>query len=477
MFLDDMLKQKREGLQALEALYIEVLAEGKRKRPMYSLSRAIRENTRVNQRVGIIAEFKRRSPKNPELNPKAKLTDYLQAYEQGPALGVSVLTEDVYFGGSYDDLRDASTMLGKPLLCKDFIIDVLQIQLAYQLGADAILLIGELGTGYRGNDGIDLEALIDCAHVLKLEVLLEVHSKRAYESIQHLKFDVLGINNRNLKTLEVTLETTKDLSRCVTDRPVITESGIRNLEDLTFLEGSGIQGALIGEAFMRCRGEEGSLKDEIIAALKEFSQVPPKEAEVAVIMPMSQVKICGVQSTEIAKLCEQLGVEAVGVVFAKSSRRVTLETARAIKAVLKKTLLVAVFKDQSKEEIEATARDLVPDFVQVYDNQVYTLPPTTRVIRSVSYENQERVKLSSSAYYLIDHPHPGQGLKWDWAIGVLPRQATWIAGGLTPENVKACVLNLQPFGVDVSSGVETDGQKDPIKIRAFIQAVKGVKGV
>lgn len=196
------------------------------------------------------------------------------------------------------------------------------------------------------------------------------------------------------------------------------------------------------------------------------------------------IKFCGITHPHTAAFCESQQVDAIGVVFARSKRQVTLERALAIKAVLNQTALIAVFKDQSPDVVSLIAHQLMPAAIQVYDDADYFLPPGMGIIRAMTptaFElHQPEENEAAFSGVLIDHPAPGTGQVWDWAAfgddnqpqlvgGSLP---LWIAGGLTPDNVIACIQATKPFGVDVSSGIETDGVKDPQKMLQFIKRVR-----
>ncbi len=196
------------------------------------------------------------------------------------------------------------------------------------------------------------------------------------------------------------------------------------------------------------------------------------------------IKFCGIMDSHTAAFCESHHVDAIGVVFAKSKRQVTLEQALAIKAVLNQTALIAVFKDQSPDVVSLIVHQLMPTAIQVYDDAEYFLPPGIGIIRAMTprafEQHQPEETATPFSGVLIDHPAPGSGQVWDWtafgddkqpllAGGTLP---LWIAGGLTPDNVIACIQATQPFGVDVSSGIETDGVKDPQKMLQFIKQVR-----
>ncbi len=197
---------------------------------------------------GIIAEYKRRSPSKSEINQQLNIWDVAKAYEEVGVCGMSVLTDGKYFGGSLDDLILARANCQLPLLRKEFIVDEFQILEAKAYGADLILLIAAVLTRK------EIQKLSEFAKQLKLEVLLEVHNQEEIERSIMPTLDMMGVNNRNLKTMEVNLSTSKELSALIPDEFVkISESGISETKSIKELQQFGFQGFLIGENFMKSK--------------------------------------------------------------------------------------------------------------------------------------------------------------------------------------------------------------------------------
>ena len=209
-------------------------------KPSYSLKRFLLDQSRT----GIIAEFKRASPSKGIINNKSKITDVTNAYASNGASGISVLTDAPSFGGSLDDLITAR-IVEVPILRKEFIVDEYQIIESKAYGADAILLIAALLT----KEEVHLFSLK--AYELGLEVLLEIHDESELEHVTEV-IDIVGVNNRNLKTFEVSLETSETLATRIPKGKIkISESGIATVDDIQFLRSLGYNGFLIGENFMR----------------------------------------------------------------------------------------------------------------------------------------------------------------------------------------------------------------------------------
>ncbi|MBV7269923.1 indole-3-glycerol phosphate synthase TrpC [Winogradskyella luteola] len=195
---------------------------------------------------GIIAEHKRRSPSKSVINQSLNVQDVAKGYEDAGVCGMSVLTDGKYFGGSLDDLIVARASCDLPLLRKEFIIDEYQIIEAKAYGADVILLIAAILT----RD--EIKQFSELAKSLYLDVLLEVHNEEELHKSIMPSLDMLGVNNRNLKTFEVSLETSKQLSEQIpNDFVKVSESGISAVEAIKELRPYGYKGFLIGENFMK----------------------------------------------------------------------------------------------------------------------------------------------------------------------------------------------------------------------------------
>ena len=195
-------------------------------------------------KTGIIAEFKRRSPSKGIINDTVTVEEVTTAYALHGASGISVLTDTAFFGGSLNDL-EAATINQVPLLRKDFMIDEYQLLEAKAYGADVILLIAACLTRE------EVKNLAAAARKLGLEVLLEIHND---EELDHLceEVDLVGVNNRNLKTFAVSIQPSLDLiNKIPKEKPAIAESGISDVDTIVTLREAGFKGFLIGENFMK----------------------------------------------------------------------------------------------------------------------------------------------------------------------------------------------------------------------------------
>jgi indole-3-glycerol phosphate synthase len=205
--------------------------------------------------VGVVAEFKRRSPSAGSLREQPQLAEIVSAYERGGAVALSVLTEGPNFGGSLDDLGAARAASRLPLLRKDFIVDRYQLQETSLAGAAAVLLI------VAALAEPELASLHEEARAMGLDVLVEVHDRAELHTALELGADIVGINNRDLRDFSVDLERT---SRLIGEIPpgvvAVSESGIEGVDQVRRLEQDGVQAVLVGEALMRSPDPEAALR-------------------------------------------------------------------------------------------------------------------------------------------------------------------------------------------------------------------------
>ncbi|MBD0824282.1 indole-3-glycerol phosphate synthase TrpC [Aestuariibaculum marinum] len=236
----------RKSLIPISQLEQSVLFE----RPTVSLTEKLKTSN-----TGIIAEHKRRSPSKSVINQNLNVNDVAKGYEDAGVCGMSVLTDGKYFGGSLDDLLLARASCNLPLLRKEFIIDEYQLLEAKAYGADVILLIAAILT----RD--EIKQFSEFAKSLHLDVLLEVHNEEELNKSIMPSLDMLGVNNRNLKTFDVSLDISKSLSTLIPDDFVkVSESGISNIEAIKSLQPFGYKGFLIGENFMKTDNAGDSAK-------------------------------------------------------------------------------------------------------------------------------------------------------------------------------------------------------------------------
>ncbi|RLQ90745.1 indole-3-glycerol phosphate synthase TrpC [Planomicrobium sp. Y74] len=203
---------------------------------------------RLRQGPGVIAEIKRASPSKGDIRLDVDVAAQAKLYEQAGAAAISVLTDKSYFKGSIEDLENVAQLVSVPVLCKDFIVDEIQIDRAKGAGATIILLI----VAALGQE--ELERLFLYAQAQELEVLVEVHDPAELQVAVDLGAELIGVNNRNLKTFEVSLQQTAEIAEhfpADSNSLLISESGIFTERDAAFAFGKGAAGILVGEALMR----------------------------------------------------------------------------------------------------------------------------------------------------------------------------------------------------------------------------------
>lgn len=207
---------------------------------------------------GIISEFKRKSPSKGIINDQADVLQVTQSYEKFGAIGISILTDEEFFGGTLQDLLKVRNEVAIPILRKDFMIDEYQFYEAKANGADVILLIASCLSPTHVHEFTEL------SHELGLEVLLEIHTE---EELKHFNknIDLVGINNRNLKDFKVDLQHSVNLKNLLPKETLsVAESGIYSIEDFRFLKEKGFDGFLMGEYFMRNENPGNAFEDFIV---------------------------------------------------------------------------------------------------------------------------------------------------------------------------------------------------------------------
>ncbi|HEY0742325.1 MAG TPA: indole-3-glycerol phosphate synthase TrpC [Chryseosolibacter sp.] len=242
--LDRIIEHKRGEVEQLKNL---VSAKKLEQRPDFSRTTLKMTDFILNpEKTGIIAEFKRKSPSKGVINGTASVEDTTRGYVTAGCSALSVLTDSNFFGGSNDDLKKARAVNQVPIIRKDFTIDEYQVVEAKSIGADAILLIAAV------MDGKTSKHLTTLAHSLGLQVLLEVHDEAELKAHLESGADLIGVNNRNLKTFSVSLDASKRLAPMIPNGAVkVSESGITSADTIIELRQFGYRGFLIGENFMK----------------------------------------------------------------------------------------------------------------------------------------------------------------------------------------------------------------------------------
>lgn len=402
-----------------------------------------------------IAEFKRKSPSEGWIGQHADLSTQIRAYVSAGASAISVLTDESFFGGSYEDLKKARAILDTiphpPLLLqKEFILDPLQIYLARLAGADLILLIAAILSPEA------LELLRLTAESVGLGVLVEVHDAAELAQIQHLPFPVLGVNNRDLKTFRTALNRANTLMDQADGRYIIAESGV--LDHRHFQMVRRADGFLIGTGLMKPG----------IALAKSFKEHFQHEGKWL-------FKACGIRTQP---LLTNRSADWLGINFSpRSKRRLSPESLAAMNPV-DFSKLVAVFYQNTFEEIEAIltrfpfktiqlyAGDLPPDRVRQLKSRVLMgiKTPPEQTFESI-LETLAEPYAADVDCFILDSATPGAGTRIQ---SDLPAQFPYpflLAGGLHEDNLDLATQYPNCIGVDIASGIETDGAVDFEKIR------------
>jgi indole-3-glycerol phosphate synthase / phosphoribosylanthranilate isomerase len=426
----------------------------------------------------MIAEVKRASPSKGMLAPHLDPVKLARLYEANGASAISVLTEPHFFLGSPEYLSAIKETVSVPVLRKDFIVDEYQVYEARAWGADAILLICAL------LDDDQLRRLLHLAHEYRMRCLVEVHSRQEAERAVAAGAVIIGVNSRDLVTFKMNPYLLRDLRHILpADRVVVAESGISTPADARRLARYDVQAMLIGESLVT--------SFDVPAQMQTLVQ----EANAG-----TQVKICGLRAPEAIDAATQSGADLLGFIFHESSHRYIqpgqvqhlLEASASLSQPAQEHTTpdrVGVFVNKDADFINDVVEQAGLHFVQLHGTETpeFCQRITRPVIKALHIKNRDDLKLIEryrdiAWRLLLDTPTPewgGTGIAHDWELARLAARESRIllAGGLTVENVADAVRQVQPWGVDVSSGVETNKQKDVAKIQAFIEAVRGTREI
>jgi indole-3-glycerol phosphate synthase/phosphoribosylanthranilate isomerase len=456
MIMDEIIARKRQDLHLL-------VAPKTLKPSTQDFLKAIMEPG-----LQVIAEVKEKSPSTGVLCVAYQPEVIAQEYKKGGAAAISVLTDIPYFGGQMTDLTKVKQATDLPVLCKDFIISEIQIEVARHYGADAVLLI------VRVLDVETLKQLKVKIESLNMLALIEIFDEADLEKALLVDPKVLMINHRDLDTLKVDCATSNALiDKIPAGIPVVAASGI--MEPKQALEfDARIKAVLIGTALLKSSDAAEfirALKNEVLSGRREVDHR---------LGHGPKVKICGITNLEDALLCERLGADYLGFIFEESSKRcIDYAKARSIIARLTTAKAVGVFVKQEAQEIHEVAEDLKLAAVQVY--QDFDLSPVPfeviRVLRVKEAQDFLKIQILRDKYsrdfILLDTYHEqqlgGTGQCFDWRL--LPKDLSrcFLSGGIRPENVIAASA-YQPFGLDLASGVEVSpGKKDAHKVKKLFE--------
>jgi tryptophan synthase beta chain/phosphoribosylanthranilate isomerase len=439
----------------------------------------------------LIAELKRSSPSAGRIAADDEdLIVRARAYQAGGAAAISVLCETHWFGGSVEDLRRVREAVSVPVLAKEFVVDARQLPMLRAAGADLVLLLAVL------HPADALRDLVRRAFDLGLEPLVEVHDEAELDSALPTDARLIGINNRDLRTLDVDTERADRLRASVPeDRILIAESGVRDPSTAARWRALGFDAALVGEALMRT--------DDPKAAAAAFVSAGRQPDDPANVARRPFVKICGLTDAAAIHAAVRSGADAIGLnVVDGTPRALSVEEAAHL-ATIARTVgqprIVLVTADASDDLLDEAVGAVDPDAIQYSGTE-----PASRVVAgSRPAWRTLHVRAGGSAdeavatgrellgrgveRLLVDTaggPHPGgTGLRADAsvAIDIARELPVLLAGGLTAANVAQAVRDIPAVGVDVSSGVEaprtegTRARKDPVKVALFVKRAKAAR--
>jgi tryptophan synthase beta chain len=465
----------------------------------------------------LIAEIKRRSPSAGQIAATGEdIVARARAYQAGGAAAISVLCEPHWFGGSVADLTLVRSHVSVPVLAKEFVVDPRQLELLRAAGADAVLLLAVLEPPRT------LGRLVDRALDLGLEPLVEAHDERELDAALSTRARVIGLNNRDLRTLAVDPERATRLRRLVPeDRLAIAESGVRDASTIRAWRAVGFDAALVGETLVRA--------GDPAAAARAFVEAGAPPADPVELDRAPLVKICGITDEDGIRVAVRAGVDAIGLNLVPGTpRALGLEEAaglarlaRELAAPGRAPKVVAITVDRSAVELREIGRALDADAIQLSGTEepaliggldrpawkVVHLPPAgsaptagTPSGNGATLAPLDRPDLAGpfvarahafldagAARILLDTsggPHPGgtgRRADPDLVAGVALHVPVTLAGGLDPGSVGDALRGAAAVGVDVASGVEAPrvaGErptKDPLKVALFAKRARAAR--
>ena len=434
------------------------------------------------QDFNFICEVKKASPSKGIIAEHFPYLDIAKEYEVAGAAAISVLTEPDFFKGDKKYLQEIASTVKIPVLRKDFIIDEYQIYQAKVWGASAILLICAC------LDVPTLTKFRELADSLGLSSLVEAHDENEVQMAIDCGARIIGVNNRNLKDFTVDVQNSVRLRNLVQDDVIfVSESGLETPEDIQVLRDNNIGVALMGETFMRSPN-----KVEKLAYLYGSTYYTPK------------VKMCGISKVETIPAIVDAKPDYMGLVFAPSKRQVTVDQAKTLVEELHRGYAqkygsdtehdkndtiktVGVFVNETVDNLVTIANEANLDAVQLHGDEdetfIQSLKERTNVevwkaIQIRTAADTEKWIDSSADMLLFDAYHKdergGTGEVFDWSSLDAFERPFMLAGGIDSTNVARAIRTVRPYGIDISSGIETNGVKDDEKIKAFTKIVNSI---
>ncbi|RUO58593.1 bifunctional indole-3-glycerol-phosphate synthase TrpC/phosphoribosylanthranilate isomerase TrpF [Pseudidiomarina insulisalsae] len=449
--LTTIVAKRRERLKELRELYSEAQLRTQLQPSQRSLAQAL-----AKPRSSFILECKKASPSKGLIREDFHPVTIARTYSRY-ADAISVLTEPDYFQGDFAYLSAVSASVDLPVLCKDFIVEPLQVLLARHFGADAILLMLSI------LDDATYRQLATLAAELQLDVLTEVSNEVEMQRASELGATIIGINNRNLHDLSVDPERSKELSKIApAGALLVAESGYSE-HDQVRDSAPYVDGFLIGSAL--------TAQENIDQACRELIY--------------GRHKVCGLSKVSQAMAVRAAGAAFGGLIFVPHSpRAVNTEQAAQLIAAEPQLRWVGVFADRPLAEVATTATELNLHAVQLHGHEDadyiaqlrQELPRTTEIWRALSVEAPLQLPANGADYYLLDNAGGGSGSSFDWQLleqlSAAEKQRCILAGGLGAENLSAAAATgLQRF--DFNSRLERrKGDKDAGLILQLFQQIR-----
>jgi tryptophan synthase beta subunit len=442
----------------------------------------------------LIAEIKRSSPSAGTIaGPDEDILARARAYQAGGATAISVLCEPHWFGGSVDDLRAVRAAVSVPVLAKEFVVEEIQLPHLRAAGADAVLLLAVLHPAKR------LARLVDRALEIGLEPLVEAHDERELERALGTAARVIGINNRDLRTLSVDRDRAIRLHELVPDdRLAVAESGVRDVATVAAWRAVGFDAALIGEALVRAA--------DPVAAARSFVAAGHVPADPANRAATALVKICGITDAEGILGAVRSGADAIGLNLVPGTpRALSIEEAAALARVARSLAerpprVVAITADAGRDEIARIVAALDPDAIQFSgDEPLEDIAAAGRPVLNVLRVSADRdaapdivgkaraAYAAGAAQVFLDAaggPHPGgtgTRIATELAAAVAREVPIVLAGGLTPANVASALREVPAIAVDTASGTERPRaagerpRKDPLRVALFAKRARAAR--
>ena len=442
----------------------------------------------------LIAEIKRASPSAGEIaQPDEDIIARARAYEAGGATAISVLCEPHWFGGSVADLRAVRAAVSIPVLAKEFVVEAIQLPHLRAAGADLVLLLAVL------HDGDALADLVERALEIGLEPLVEAHDEVELERALATRARLIGINNRDLRTLEVDTGRAIRLRALVPDdRLVVAESGVRDTATIAAWRSVGYDAALVGEALIRSADPAAAAR-----AFVSAGRVPLDPANRA---STAFVKVCGITDAEGILAAVRSGADAIGLNLVPGTpRELRLEEAVALSRVARSLAtapprIVAITADAGRERIAEIVAALDPDAVQFSGDEpaediAASGRPAWKALRVAALSDapadvvaRARAYLAAGAERILldaaGGPHPGgtgQRIATELALAVAREVPILLAGGLDAANVAGALRDVPAVGVDSASGTERPpvaGQrrtKDPLRVALYVKRARAAR--